>query len=97
MWPNPLQYFLVPDIDAGENGLDQDSDEEDVDDNVVIVEEEGEAEGESDGAGDDGEDYGEEEENPNAKGFKFSSCTANTGRSSGGRDLCEMSEELLNS
>jgi template-activating factor I len=28
MWPNPLQYFLVPDVDVGENGLD---DEDDVD------------------------------------------------------------------
>lgn len=59
MWPNPLQYFLVPDIEGGENGLDGESDEEDVDDNVVIVEEEGEAEGESDG----GDEGGEEDEN----------------------------------
>jgi len=51
MWPNPLQYFLVPDIEGGENGLEGDSDE-DVDDNVVIVEEEGESDG---GEGEDGE------------------------------------------
>lgn len=36
MWPNPLQYFLVPDIDVGENGMEGDSgDEEEVDDSVV--------------------------------------------------------------
>lgn len=50
MWPNPLQYFLVPDIDVGENGMEGDSgDEEEVDDSVVVVEEEGED-------GDDGDD-----------------------------------------
>ncbi|KAK3858183.1 hypothetical protein Pcinc_035610 [Petrolisthes cinctipes] len=45
MWPNPLQYFLVPDIEV-ENGEGDDDeeeeelDEEEVDDNVVVVEEE---------------------------------------------------------
>lgn len=51
MWPNPLQYFLVPDIDVGENGMEGDSDEEEVDDSVVVVEEENE------------DDEGEQEEN----------------------------------
>jgi len=63
MWPNPLQYFLVPDIDMDENGGgDGESDEDDVDDSVVVVEEEGE----EDGAGDEDENYGEnnEESNP---------------------------------
>ena len=36
--PNPLQYFLVPDIEVEENGDDDDEDdleeEEDVDENV---------------------------------------------------------------
>lgn len=59
MWPNPLQYFLVPDIEGGENGMEGESDE-DVDDNVVIVEEEGESEG-AEGEGDEGE--GDAEEN----------------------------------
>ena len=27
MWPNPLQYFLVPDIEV-ENGLGEDDDED---------------------------------------------------------------------
>ncbi|GFT58637.1 protein SET [Nephila pilipes] len=55
MWPNPLQYFLVPDIEV-ENGLEEEdeSDEEEVDDSVVVVEEEGD--------GEDEEDEGEEEE-----------------------------------
>merc|ERR1719328_580503 len=52
MWPNPLQYFLVPDIEV-ENGEDEDDDEadgeEDIDESVVVLEEEEEdleAEGE---------------------------------------------------
>merc|ERR1711963_1380439 len=43
MWPNPLQYFLVPDIEV-ENGDDEDDDdleaEEDIDESVVVLEEE---------------------------------------------------------
>merc|ERR1719400_419616 len=42
MWPNPLQYFLVPDIEV-ENGAEEDEDfeeEEDVDESVVVLEEE---------------------------------------------------------
>ncbi|KAH6927899.1 hypothetical protein HPB50_009788 [Hyalomma asiaticum] len=59
MWPNPLQYFLVPDIEV-ENGLEGDedeSDEEEGGDAVVVVEEEGE--GDEDDEDDDGEDDGE--------------------------------------
>merc|ERR1711863_181743 len=46
MWPNPLQYFLVPDIEV-ENGAEEDEDfeeEEDVDESVVVLEEEEEDE-----------------------------------------------------
>merc|ERR1712025_635708 len=43
MWPNPLQYFLVPNIEV-ENGDDEDDDdleaEEDIDESVVVLEEE---------------------------------------------------------
>merc|ERR1712241_317957 len=43
MWPNPLQYFLVPDIEV-ENGDDEDDDEadgeEDIGESVVVLEEE---------------------------------------------------------
>ncbi|UYV79574.1 SET [Cordylochernes scorpioides] len=49
MWPNPLQYFLVPDV---ENGM-EDSEDDEVDDSVVVVEEEEEEEfpeSEEDGA-----------------------------------------------
>jgi len=59
LWPNPLQYFLVPDIEV-ENGGDEEDleDEEEVDENVVVMEEEeGEEEdeegGEEEGEGDD--------------------------------------------
>nr|CAD7398881.1 unnamed protein product [Timema poppensis] len=74
MWPNPLQYYLVPDIEM-ENGVDGDedaSDEEEADDSVVVVEEEeddedaddgdGEGEGEADGDGDDDDVMAEDEE-----------------------------------
>lgn len=54
MWPNPLQYFLVPDIEV-ENGVDGEEEEDDgeVDDSVVVVEEEEE--------GMEGEDVDDEE------------------------------------
>ncbi|KAF0303630.1 Protein SET [Amphibalanus amphitrite] len=52
MWPNPLQYFLVPDIEV-ENGVEEEEDE-DVDENVVVVEGEDELGEEEDG--DDDED-----------------------------------------
>lgn len=60
MWPNPLQYFLVPDIEV-ENGDDEEDDEEieeEIDESVVVLEEEEEDE-ENMGEEDDGE--GEEE------------------------------------
>jgi len=59
MWPNPLQYFLVPDIEVEENGEEEedlDDEEDDVDENVVVLEEE-----EEDGEGEEGEDDDDEE------------------------------------
>merc|ERR1719328_991895 len=53
MWPNPLQYFLVPDIEV-ENGEDEDDEEEieeEIDESVVVLEEE-----EEDLEADDGEE-----------------------------------------
>merc|ERR1711864_36127 len=51
LWPNPLQYFLVPDIEV-ENG----GEEEEVDENVVVMDEEDEEdEEEEEGGEDDGE------------------------------------------
>merc|ERR1712012_467408 len=59
MWPNPLQYFLVPDIEV-ENGDDEDDEEadgeEDIDESVVVLEEEEEE------LEEDGEPEAEEEE-----------------------------------
>jgi len=60
MWPNPLQYFLVPDIEVEENGEEEedlDDEEDDVDENVVVLEEE-----EEDGEGEEGEDDDDDEE-----------------------------------
>jgi len=59
LWPNPLQYFLVPDIEVENGGDDEDlDDEEEVDENVVVMEEE-EGEEEEEEAG---EEEGEGEE-----------------------------------
>merc|ERR1712202_105571 len=51
MWPNPLQYFLVPDIELENGGEEEEleEEEEEVDDNVVVTEEEEEGEEEEDG------------------------------------------------
>jgi len=59
MWPNPLQYFLVPDIEV-ENGDEEEDDdvegEEDIDESVVVLEEEEEPED-----GEEEEEAGENE------------------------------------
>jgi len=59
MWPNPLQYFLVPDIEV-ENGAEDDEEdleeEEDVDESVVVLEEEEEDEGDEGEADEEVED-----------------------------------------
>jgi len=62
LWPNPLQYYLVPDIEG--NGVDDDgSDEGDEDDAVVVVEEEEEVEDDDeDKQGEDGEEDIEEDD-----------------------------------
>ncbi|XP_041037374.1 protein SET-like [Carcharodon carcharias] len=54
MWPNPLQYFLIAESESGENGLD-DSDEENGDDSVVIVDEDEDEEEDEDEDEDDDE------------------------------------------
>jgi len=65
LWPNPLQYYLVPDIEV-ENGVEGDEDGSDGDDSVV-VEVEGEEE-EDDGGEEGGEDGGEEGEDGGEEG-----------------------------
>merc|ERR1719479_86425 len=42
MWPNPMQYFLVPDMDVEDLAEEEEDleDEEDVDESVVVLEEE---------------------------------------------------------
>lgn len=56
MWPNPLQYYLVPDIEVenGVEGEDDGSEEEEGDDSVVVVEDD--VEEEEDVEGDEGDD-----------------------------------------
>lgn len=59
IWPNPLQYYLVPDVDGEENGLDDENDsegDEGAEDDDIGDEEDVEE-------GDDGEEgEGEEDE-----------------------------------
>lgn len=75
MWPNPLQYFLVPDMEGVENGMEGEEDEEDSgnddsdedvavgpDESVVVVEEDDEdGIDEEDGDEEEGEEYDENE------------------------------------
>lgn len=79
MWPNPLQYFLVSDIEVDENGLgDESEEEEEVDDSVVVVEEDEEGdeeeiededvEEEEVYEGEDAEEEGEGEEGKGEEG-----------------------------
>lgn len=50
MWPNPLQYYLAPEIDMDENGVSEEEEEEedegeegeDLDDSVVVLDEDDE-------------------------------------------------------
>lgn len=73
MWPNPLQYFLVPDIEVENGGLgdedgdEDDSEEDEVDDSVVVVEEEDDDEVE-------GDEEEEEEEVEDGEGFEGREC-----------------------
>ncbi|XP_043936053.1 protein SET-like [Protopterus annectens] len=61
LWPNPLQYYLITECDSGENGQ-EDSDLENGDDCVVIVDDEGDEDDEVQEITDeeDGNDGGEE-------------------------------------
>jgi len=72
MWPNPLQYFLVPDIEV-ENGDDEEEDdmdgEEEIGESVVVLEEEEEElEEAEDGEGEEEEVAGDDDEAEDAVG-----------------------------
>ena len=73
MWPNPLQYFLVPDMEGEvENGMGEDEDEdsgnddseeddeEGVDESVVVVEEDDDEDG-IEGVDEDEEEFDDNE------------------------------------
>ncbi|XP_037341118.2 protein SET isoform X1 [Pungitius pungitius] len=62
IWPNPLQYYLVPDMEdeEGDGDDDDDDDEEGLEDIDEGEEEDGEDDDE-DGDGEDGEEDGEED------------------------------------
>lgn len=60
LWPNPLQYYLVPDIDE-ENGMGEEGSDEGEDDDAVVVVEEEEEELEDEEEKGEGGDEGEED------------------------------------
>ncbi|XP_059012783.1 protein SET-like, partial [Mustela lutreola] len=63
IWPNPLQYYLVPDMDDEEGeGEEDDDDDDEEEEGLEDIDEEGdEDEGEEDEDDDEGEE-GEEDE-----------------------------------
>lgn len=69
MWPNPLQYFLVPDIEVENGDMGDDSDDEENDESVVVVEEEDDdGEGADEDVDDDEEGFDEGEEGDELEG-----------------------------
>ena len=62
IWANPLQYYLVPDMDDEEGGGEEDDDNDEEEEGLEDIDEEGdEDEGEEDEDDDEGEE-GEEDE-----------------------------------
>uniref|UniRef100_A0A8C7ALY2 Protein SET n=1 Tax=Neovison vison TaxID=452646 RepID=A0A8C7ALY2_NEOVI len=62
IWPNPLQYYLVPDMDDEEGeGEEDDDDDDDDDEGLEDIDEGDEDEGEEDEDDDEGEDREEDE------------------------------------
>ncbi|XP_035463302.1 protein SET [Scophthalmus maximus] len=62
IWPNPLQYYLVPDMeDEDGDGDDDDDDEEGLEDIDEGEEDDGDDDDDDDGDGEDGEDDGDDD------------------------------------
>ena len=59
IWPNPLQYYLVPDMDDEEGEAEDDDDDDEEEEGLEDIDEEGD---EDEGEEDDDEDEGEEGE-----------------------------------
>merc|ERR1712029_52667 len=51
LWPNPLQYFLVPDIEMENGGEEEDEDDDDEGDQEVASEEDEDEEDDEEGEG----------------------------------------------
>ncbi|KRX95097.1 Protein SET [Trichinella pseudospiralis] len=63
IWPNPLQYYLIPESDMNDNAEgDSYSDGEETDDQVVLVDNNSEEEGEGDNYDEEEEEEEEEED-----------------------------------
>ena len=61
IWPNPLQYYLVPDMDDEEGEGEEDDDDDEEEEGLEDIDEGDEDEGEEDEDDDEGEE-GEEDE-----------------------------------
>ncbi|KAB0358561.1 hypothetical protein FD754_002717 [Muntiacus muntjak] len=62
IWPNPLQYYLVPDMDDEEGEGEEDDDDDEEEEGLEDVGEEGDEDGEEDEDDDEGEeDEGEDD------------------------------------
>jgi len=56
LWPNPLQYFLVPDIEVENGGEEEDEDDDDEGDQEVASEEDEDEEDDEEGEGEEGDE-----------------------------------------
>merc|ERR1711973_265118 len=63
LWPNPLQYFLVPDLEVENIEEEEDDLEDEEGDNVVVMEEDEEV-----GEEEEGEGEGEADQEPENEG-----------------------------
>ncbi|XP_005347579.1 protein SET-like [Microtus ochrogaster] len=62
IWPNPLQYYLVPDMDDEEGEAEDDDDDDDEEEGLEDIDEEGDEGDEDDDEGEEGEeDEGEDD------------------------------------
>uniref|UniRef100_A0A2K6TWF3 SET nuclear proto-oncogene n=1 Tax=Saimiri boliviensis boliviensis TaxID=39432 RepID=A0A2K6TWF3_SAIBB len=74
IWPNPLQYYLVSDMDDEEGGGEDDDDDDEEEEGLEDIDEEGDEdedeEDEDDDDGEEGEDDEGEDDEQNTDGFQ---------------------------
>nr|XP_058928311.1 protein SET-like [Kogia breviceps] len=74
IWPNPLQYYLVPDMDDEEGEGEEEDDDDEEEEGLEDIDEEGDEdegeEDEDDEEGEEGEEYEGEDDEWNTDGFQ---------------------------